>query len=57
VIKNLGTQFCSLDEEELSDEKLLKVEGKKEPVGRKKNKTQGSSKDDQEQQNEQEKKE
>jgi hypothetical protein len=39
VIRNLGTQFCSLEQEELAEEELLKRQGPKNPVSKKKTKT------------------
>jgi hypothetical protein len=45
VIRNLGTQFCSMNEEYLQEENLSRNEGRKEPVGRKKSKN-ASGKDD-----------
>lgn len=42
VIKNLGTQFCSMDLATLSEDNLMKGGGTTEPVGRKKSKTKTS---------------
>lgn len=39
IIRNLGTQFCSMEEEELQEKKLLNGDTAREPVAKKKAKT------------------
>jgi len=46
VIRNLGSQFCSMDQEDLSDSNLMRGENTMEPISRKKSRSNAKDKEE-----------
>ena len=46
VIRSLGSQFCSLDQEELSENDLMKGGNTRDPISKKKGKSSARDEDD-----------